>query len=75
MSDDGERYLMTKELQFEFKKLGLPCSRNYINSLKTRGAPFIGNRARLAELIAWLKIAPLKKVKKSEFMCKKVKKG
>lgn len=64
MNDDGERYLMIKELQFEFKKLGLPCSRNYINRLKTRGAPFIGNRARLAELIAWLKNRSAKKGEK-----------
>lgn len=70
-----EKYLTIKELQEELRNLGLPCSRNHINRLKTRGAPFIGNRARFTELIAWLKIAPLKKAKKGEFVCKKGQKG
>ena len=50
-----ERYLTTKELAWELRKLGLPCSRSYIDKLKIRGAPFVGKRARLSEIIDWEK--------------------
>lgn len=48
-----EKYLTTKELQYELWRLGLPSSRSYIDRLKIRGAPFVGKRARLSEIIEW----------------------
>lgn len=53
--EGDEKYLTTKELAWELKRLGLPCSRSYIDKLKILGAPFIRNRARLSEVIAWEK--------------------
>ena len=50
-----EKYLTIKELQYELWKLGLPSSRSYIDKLKIRGAPFVGKRARLSEIIDWEK--------------------
>lgn len=50
---ESEKYLTAKELQFELWKLGLPSSRSYIDRLKIRGAPFVGKRARLSEIIEW----------------------
>lgn len=55
-----EKYLTIKELQYELGRLGLPCSRSYIRKLKLQGAPFIANRARLGELIDWLRALNLK---------------
>lgn len=52
---DNEKYLTAKELQYELWKLGLPSSRSYIDRLKIRGAPFVGKRARLSEIIDWEK--------------------
>lgn len=52
---EEEKYLTTKELAWELRKLGLPCSRSYIDRLKIRGAPFAGKRARLSEIVAWEK--------------------
>lgn len=52
---DNEKYLTAKELQYELWKLGLPSSRSYIDKLKIRGAPFVGKRARLSEIIDWEK--------------------
>ena len=52
---DNEKYLTAKELQYELWKLGLPSSRSYIDKLKIRGAPFVGKRARLSEIIEWEK--------------------
>ena len=52
---DSEKYLTAKELQYELWKLGLPSSRSYIDKLKIRGAPFVGKRARLSEIIEWEK--------------------
>ena len=52
---DSEKYLTAKELQYELWKLGLPSSRSYIDKLKIRGAPCVGKRARLSEIIEWEK--------------------
>ena len=54
-SCENEKYLTAKELQYELWKLGLPSSRSYIDRLKIRGAPFVGKRARLSEIIDWEK--------------------
>lgn len=64
-----EKYLTIKELQYELGRLGLPCSRSYIRKLKLQGAPFVANRARLSELIEWLKSLDLK-TQTSAFVCK-----
>lgn len=52
---EEEKYLTVKELQYELWKLGLPSSRSYVDKLKIRGAPFVGKRARLSEIIDWEK--------------------
>lgn len=50
-----QRYLTIKELQYELRLMGLPCSRSFVDSAKKRGAPFILGRARLSEFLEWIK--------------------
>ena len=73
MTDHNERYLTIKELQYELRLLGLPCSRGVVDSAKKRGAPFVCNRISLGDFLEWLKARPRGNAKRCETVRKRVK--
>lgn len=61
-----QRYLTIKELQYELRLMGLPCSRGFVDSAKRRGAPFVCNRISLGDFLEWLKARPRGNAKRRE---------